>query len=128
MAVDAEAIIDKSTLFETPKGFGLAHARRTTYFRRADFGEPEPIARPAGWHVGSYPWGLQVNVSTGSPDKPELELGVRPERVAMLVLAVFALWWLTRVVCVAVWRWRGARRVARGRCPQCGYEIGRPAS
>jgi hypothetical protein len=66
---------------------------------------------------------IGLNLASDDPAKPSYQVLVSLERLGMIVVGLWVLYLISAALCLVAARLVARRRLAAGRCPECGYQI-----
>lgn len=129
VATVAETHVAKAQVWTVNRTLPWLTVDRQQYMRRADFGTPEPVL--STWPSGFFADGrggepsdrIGFNLAASDPTKPSYQVLVSLQRLGLIVVGLWVLYLASAGTCLGVARLVARRRVARGRCPGCGYQV-----
>jgi hypothetical protein len=117
---DAEAALAPSSrLLTLTYKFPVLSLGRESYIRRPDFGAVEPIAPRAGLKARIEYGSVRLLWSRAIPGASTYWISINLEMLALLSTAPLVLGFLIHLACRALL----VRRVKRGLCPSCKYQV-----
>lgn len=129
IATVAESRVEKAQVWTVNRTLPWLSVRRQQYMRRPDFGTPELIlsTRPSGFFLERSSGGpsdrIGFNLASGDPAKPSYQALISLERLGLIIVGLWVLYLVSAGICLGVARMVARRRVAGGRCPECGYPL-----
>jgi hypothetical protein len=119
----AETQFDAATVRSVNGTFPLARLTRARFIRRPDFGEADLVAVAAGLAIRTEYGSWLIGYSGGDAQSRTLRLHIRPDLLALVIVGAWLLWLVSAGLVHGVPRARARRRLARGLCPDCRYQL-----